>query len=157
MFAFARRKKSLDVSPYIRRICDLTTPNLIAPDDSARLDLRCNRTIPTLVVPWVETRPVTEQGLIALTRDLGDRSAGLVLSHPLRAETLVLGFWVTADDSEGPWFFFGTPRRTAPIGGGYWTLGVELTEFANPEYGEFLEPLLPLARKLLPPLAAATA
>ena len=28
MFTFAKHKKTVDLYPYIRRICDLTTPNL---------------------------------------------------------------------------------------------------------------------------------
>lgn len=151
MFSFFKAKKIIDVGPYLRRLCDLTTPNLASSTDSARAETRYNRTIPTLVCPWSDGYPETEKSVIGLSKDISDRGVGLVLSAPFYAEEVVLGFWLNRDTMEVPWFFLGYATRLSAMGGGFWTLGVEVREFANTEFSERMMPLTNLAAKLLPP------
>lgn len=154
MFSFTKSKQSIDLSPFIRRICDLTTPNLTSSPELARAENRYNRALPSLIMPWVAGRPVLDQSLFGLTKDIADRGIGLILSAPLEADELLVGFWLNAEEMHEPWFFTGSSRRCAPIGGGFWTLGVELNEFANPMLTAKLESLMPLAAELLPPDAS---
>ena len=150
MFSFSKRKKAVDLSPFIRRICDLTTPNMTSSPELVRAENRYNRAIPTLVVPYSGGRLMTDRYIMGITKDIADRGIGLILNQPFDASEVMLGFWMDDDEMTEPWFFNATSRRCAPIGGGFWTLGVELDEFANTHLGSKLQALEALAAELLP-------
>ena len=151
MYSFTQHKKMVDLQPYIRRISDLTTPNL-ASSSSGRSEDRLNRTIPTLLTPWENGRPSVDEVSICLTTDVADRGIGLVLSQPFRADRVLLGYWVSEEDMSEPWFFRADVRRNQPMGGRYWILGVELTEVAQIEQKDVLAALKVAAADLLPPV-----
>lgn len=151
MFSFTKRKKSVDLSPYVRRICDLTTPNMTTSTELVRVENRYNRVIPTLILPCVGGRPLLDAHVIGVTKDIADHGIGLVLSEPFQAKNVLLGFWIDSEKMSEPWFFSATARRCVAVGGGFWTLGVELDEFANPILGHAYKSLLPLASELLAP------
>ncbi len=149
MFSFSKQKKVVDLCPYISKLCNFTTPNLPTVDGT-RSENRYNRTIPTLIGPWENGRPVMEECGIALTSDLSDRGIGIVLSQPFHGENVIVGYWACLELTPEPWYFLGRVRRHAAIGGGFWTLGVELTEFANRTHSEEVAKLKPKAQRLLP-------
>lgn len=150
MFSFAVRKKKTDTVRYVRRLSDLTTPNMGTMGELSREENRYNRTLPALLCPWEREQAVVEECAFVLTRDLSDHGIGLTLNAPFTAEDALLGFWLPSDEMSEPWFFVSRTRRLTPMGGGFWSLGVELVEFANPNYGEQLEILKPVALHLLP-------
>lgn len=154
MFSFTNHKKTVSLYPYIRRICDLTTPN-VATTFAGRSEDRFNRTIPTLLCPWEHERPLVDESCICITSDLANRGIRLVLNQPFRAESVVLGYWMDSDEMREPWFFLGEIRRNQPIGGGFWAVGIELTEFANTDHKETLANLRGAAANLLPPVGVA--
>ena len=47
---------------------------------------------------------------------------------------------------------FSFAKRKKTVDGGFWAVGIEITEFANTNYNETLAVLKPLAAKLLSPL-----
>jgi hypothetical protein len=155
MFSFTRRKRILELQPYMRRLCDLTAPNVRA-NEEERVENRYNRTIPTLLCPWTAAGPVLEQCEVVLTRDLSDRGIGLVTSAPLDDPRIVVAFWLSREQME-PWFFLGEVQHSQPLGSGLWSLGVRLTEYANDEYREQLRELQTRAASLLPPAPQFTA
>ena len=130
MYSFSDSKMVVDIYPYIRRICDLSTPNLPT-TLSGRSEDRFNRAIPTLLCPWEKRNPSAAKSLICLTTDLADRGIGLIVSQPFLAKRVIVGYWLQSPEMPQPWFFRGEVRRTQPIGGGFWSIGVELTEFVN--------------------------
>ncbi len=150
MFSFTKRKKTVDVNTHMRRLCDLTTPNLTAKTEG-RCENRYNRSIPTLIGPWQDDHPSVDECIIGLTSDISDRGVSLILSQPFRADAVVVGYWITSDEICEPWFFLGNIRRNQAIGGGFWTVGIELVEFANPNYTDPLAALNPLASQLCAP------
>ena len=153
MFSFSKRskrKKTDDLYPYIRRICDITTPGHTT-TMKGRSENRYNRRIPTLLSPWQDDRPLVDECSTGLTCDMADRGIGLVLNQPFCADSVVVGYWISCDEMSEPWFFIGNIRHNQAIGGGFWAVGIELTEFANPNYIETLSVLKPLAENLLSP------
>lgn len=150
MFSFSKRKKVVDLCPRIRRLCDLTSPNL-STTLSGRSENRYNRAIPTLLGPWQEDHPVVDESTIGLTSDIADRGVCLVLNQPFLAESVVVGYWVSLEAMSEPWYFLGNICRNQPVGGGFWAVGIELAEFANANHVEELAALTPLAAKLLAP------
>lgn len=152
MFSFAKSKQVVDVYPYVRRLCDLSAPNLAVSE--RRSEDRHIRAIPALLVPWKDGRPLVNNSVIGLTSDIADRGVGLILHEPFRAESVVVGYWAASDDMLEPWYFLGSICHEQALGGGYRSVGVEFAEFANADYTDELLPLRPLAAKLLPPAEA---
>jgi len=150
VFSFNRRKQSLEFQRLLGRLRDATLPNHLSQGEPQRRDDRFNRAIPTLLCPWEHDAPVVAEATFGLTRDIADHGVGLVMHQPLRVAHVVLGYWTDTDDASQPWFFVGESRRNVAIGGGFWTLGIELLEYANGRYAAQLQELLPMARKLLP-------
>ena len=91
---------------------------------------------------------------MVITKDFGDRGLGLILNHPFPTQEVVVGFWLNTSEAQDPWFFLGKIQRSLQIGGGFWLLGVEMQEFMNERWPLQLQPLLPLAHKLVPPAPA---
>jgi hypothetical protein len=131
MFSFTDQKSINDLLPYIRRMCDLTTPNLTRKSLSGRSENRYNRAIPTLLSPWRNSKPVLQGTLVCLTCDLADRGVGLIVNQACQLKTVVVGYWIPSAEMTEPWFFLGEVRRSQEIGGGYWSMGVELAGMAN--------------------------
>ena len=98
-----------------------------------------------------DEKPFVDEWSTCLTSDLSDRGARLVLSQPLHAEQVLLGYWIDDADMTEPWFFLADVRRCRAAGGGFWNLGVELMEFANDSLREEIAPLRKFAERLLPP------
>jgi hypothetical protein len=151
MFSFNARKKRGDVRRYLARICDHTTPNYAAPCEDERAKNRHNRSIPTLICPWENGMPCVDEAAFVLTKDISDAEIGIVSNQPICANEVLVALWPGEEVSQTPWFFLCEVRRNAPLGGGFWILGVELIEFANAEYQNLIKPLMPLAERLRVP------
>lgn len=155
MFSFDNRKQTLEVQRRVRRLADLTTPNLDQQGSQERAEDRCNRTIPVLLCPWEDNRPALDACMYALTKDISTRGVGLVMNQPFRAVEVVVGFWLDDERMQQPWFFLGTTQRLQKIGGGYWAMGIEFDEFVGPPLRDQLAPLETRARQLQPAPAPA--
>lgn len=151
MYTFQERVPSQTVQTRLRRLGDLTVPNSPLCGDSTRGIPRHNRAIPTLICPWKNGVADIERCTIAITRDLGDDGVGLLLTHPVTARELLVGYLLPDAAVTDPWFFRGTTQHNTPIGGGYWVVGVELHEFLTNQRHSSLIELEPLTQKLLPP------
>lgn len=137
---------------YLRRICDATSPNMPRLDDS-RGDTRQNRILAVLVTCWENDRPVPSESITALTRDISDRGISLTLPAPIRFEDIAVGFWLPKIHGPEPWFFLGRVHQSTPIGGGFWSLGIEVKRLLS--HAE-CQPMIPVAKKRLPAHAAPT-
>ncbi len=146
MFRGKQRDEQNKAAAYLRRICDLTSPNLPRFDD-LRGEHRQNRTIPVLLTPWEDDLALVAESVTALTKDISDRGLSLTLPAPFRAEHVVAGFWVPGvSDGGQPRFLLGTTRQNVPIGGGFWALGIETLRLLNSAEAE---PLLAVAQSRL--------
>ena len=130
MYSF-EPKKTTQVQSRIRRILDLTVPNLSRELFRDRIEDRNGRVIPALLCPWKNDAPVVDQLALVLTRDFSSEGVGLVLRDPFFEGDVLLGFWLGAEIMEQPWFFLGTAQHLLEFGGGFWTLGVHLNEFVG--------------------------
>ena len=95
--------------------------------------------------------PCVDECAFVLTKDLSDAGIGIVANQPICASKVLIGIWPNEKVANEPWFFVSEVIRNAPLGGGFWVLGIELTEFANQEYQDVLKPLQTLAERLRVP------
>jgi len=146
MFSFDTRKRLVEVRGFVRRLVDLTSPNLPPLEGDSRAEQRSNRSLPALLAPWADGQPVVDESTYAFTKDFSDRGLSLVLHQPFKAAQVVVAVWLL----ESPRFALGEVRQIVPLGGGYWQLGVELTELLDSAEFPQVESLAPLATHLVP-------
>jgi hypothetical protein len=107
--------------------------------------------LPVLLAPWEQGEPVVDESTYAITKDFSDRGLSLTLPQPFKADQIVVGLWL-----ESPRFMLGEIRQSTPLGGGFWQLGVELTDFLKPAEYPQIGSLVPLAARLVPHAKGAT-
>ena len=146
MFSFRKRKKQIEVHTLIRRAVDASSPNRPPVEGELRWENRSNRTIPVLLTPLEGGDLSFGETTIALTKNLSSQGLALVLHQPFRAERVVIGFWGEGEAE----FVLGELRQNAPLGGGYWQVGLELTERICAADYPALEALVPQAARLVP-------
>ena len=150
MFFTKDKANKSRLESYLRRICDLTSPNLPRQDEFRGSD-RQNRTIPVLVSPLENGVPVVEETTTALTKDVSNRGLSVTMPHPFRCDEAVVGFWLPRVQDHSPWFFRSIVRPNIPIGGSFWALGLEAVEVLTIEPQTEFGRLLPLIKELIPP------
>jgi hypothetical protein len=155
MFSFNRRKREIELRSVLGRIIDVTSPNITPPEGDCRIYDRFNRTMPVLLTPWENGRPSIGESANAITKDISDQGVAVILPQPFRCQEVVVGFWLRSSSQvatgDAPSFCLGQVRQSVQIGGGFWQLGIELTELVNVSDSRELELLVPVAANLLPP------
>jgi hypothetical protein len=146
MLWFQSRNKHFEVYRVIRRLINASTPNRIPLRGESRWELRSNRTIPVLLVPYDHNELSVGEICYALTKNLSSQGLALVLHQPLHAEQVVVGFWSNAEAH----FVAGKLRQSVSLGGGFWQLGLETTEILSVGRVPKLARLLPWAARLDP-------
>lgn len=146
MLWFQNRDKHFAVHRVIRRLINASTPNTIPLRGESRWELRSNRTMPVLLVPYDNGRLETGEQAYALTKNLSSQGLALVLHQPLRADRVVVAFWA----GDEPHFFAGEVRQSVPLGGGFWQIGVETSELLTLDNLPDLKRLVPFAARLDP-------
>ena len=155
MFSFTTKKQQNDVKTMLARICDHTTPNMAAPSEHDRTENRFNRSIPTLLCPWENGEPCPDDNVFVLTKDVSDIGIGIIAHQPIRVANVVVGLWPNDEIAAEPWFFTGEVKRNAPMGGGFWIMGIELTDCLNLDFSDALQSLRRLAKRLRVPATVA--
>jgi hypothetical protein len=146
MLWFKTRDRQVEIHRVIRRLINTSTPNRVPLQGESRWESRSNRTIPVLLVPYDHNELSASEVVYALTKNLSSQGLALVLHQPLRAEQVVVGIWSNAQAH----FVSGKVRQTVVLGGGFWQLGVEMTDLLCVAHMRELVRLLPLAARLDP-------
>ena len=146
MFFTRKQGERRRIEGYLRRICDLTTPNLLQAEEF-RSRTRYNRVFPVVLAPWDAGRPVATEATTALTRDICDHGLSVTMPRPFQFEEVAIGIWVSRDEGCDPWFFRSLVCQNVSIGGGFWALGLQVVEILNAAH---VAGLVPLVQQLLP-------
>jgi hypothetical protein len=146
MLWFQSRDKHAEVHRVIRRLINASTPNRIPLRGESRWELRSNRTIPVLLVPYDDNELSVGELAYGLTKNLSGQGLALVLHQPLRADRLVVGIW-SGNEAH---FVSGEVRQSIALGGGFWQIGVEAVELLSIGRSPELTRLLPWAARLDP-------
>ncbi len=124
MFSFKKRKKLQVVQGMIRRIVDLSTPDFRHQLKELRKEKRAARSLPVLIVPFVDDQPMMNHTSFGVTRDLSSTGVSVLAQNLIESAEIGIGFWLDGACE----FFRGTVRHRRPSDGGYWQIGVELDE-----------------------------
>ena len=150
MFSFSKRKKKVDMAPFIRRIIDLTTPNKPTIDDQ-RFELRYNRTMPALLHPWVNNSPDLKRTTIGITKDFCDHGVGMIAISELDEPQYVISIWPQGEDVNEPYHFIANLRDFRKLSLGMWTAGFEFEDLVNSAAAKWLDELNDVAERALLP------
>ena len=126
MYSFESNKDHVDVQGFVQRIANASTPNFPTPGSQVRVQNRYNRTLPVVLLPWEDERPIVDAPIFAITKDISDVGMALVLPAPLTDGCLACGFWL---DSAA--YVVGEVRQCVAFGGGFWQIGIEMTKLIN--------------------------
>ena len=146
MFNFSRNR-SAEAQPFIRKIIDLSTPNLTRSND-ARMARRYNRCLPVIISPWNRKKPNLDQIAIGITSDISDGGFAIITQAEIEHEQFVVGFFL-ADSMDVPWYFLADVRIQKEIVPGFNKMGMEIAEFLNENRRKVTMPLDEIVYKFL--------
>lgn len=145
MFSFDTRKRLVAIRGFVRQLMDTTSPNRPPLEGEFRAENRSSRALPILLAPWENLQPIVDESTYAVTKDFSDHGLSLVLHQPFKSDQVVVVLWL-----EHAYFGLGEVRQNVPLGGGFWQVGIELTDVVNTGEYPQLESLLPMAARLVP-------
>lgn len=149
MFSFSKSKKIIEVAPKLRKLIDLTCPNLPASSDD-RSSRRYNRSLPVMLADWEPgTDPTFDNVGLGFTTDISDRGFCVLTQFVPKQHENVLALCTTQDDVKEFWFFhvsFMTHRREPQD---FLRIGYSVLEFLNEDYSSITNRLIPKLEELM--------
>ena len=153
MFSYPNHKQFSELNGFVRRLTNLTSPNVPRSEGENRAEMRNNRTFAVLLVPCDGNDLAVHDTTTAVTKDLSEQGISLVLNQPFQPEVVVLGFWPVWDSNTidaQPTFVRGHVRQNAEIGGGFWQIGVQFEGKATEKEFPTLDQVFASAARLIP-------
>jgi len=133
-------KKTVDATPYLRRILDLTTPSRIR-NPELRATSRYDRGLPIAICQWKQGQPIVDSIQLGMTRDISDKGIAFLSTRDLDYTEAVFTILVDEEVSSELWFFQSSIVRTTKYFG-FVEYGMQVNEFLNEEHRKQLQPLI---------------
>jgi hypothetical protein len=133
---FTRDKKRA-VQSFILNVVNNNCPELAALVEGPRLENRVNLTVVVLVVPVENDRPLVGKAFTAVTKEFSTTGLAVVLDGPMGLDEAIVGFRWQREMT----FIRAATRHLNPMGGGFFQLGLQLTEVVHPSDVPGLESL----------------
>jgi len=132
MQLFTRDKKRA-VQSFILSLVNNNCPELAALTEGPRLESRVNLTLPVLVLPVEDGRPVVGKAFSAVSKEFSTTGVAVVLDGPVGLDEAIIGFRVERETT----FIRATVKHLTPMGGGFFHLGFQMDEVVH--VGDFPE------------------
>jgi hypothetical protein len=127
MSLFSKRK-DLAVHSLVLKLVNTHCPKLTAMLDGPRQDSRVNLTVVALVIPIDGKQIQLPRAFTAVTKEFSNDGVSLVLNEPIGLDWAILGF-----RQEGQMEFVRAQvKHLDPMGGGFYQLGLQMTEVVSP-------------------------
>jgi hypothetical protein len=123
------RNKTRAVQSFILKVVNNNCPELAALTEGSRLESRVNLTVAVLVVPVEAGRPLVQKAFTAVTKEFSTTGLALVLDEPWALDEVLVGFRWQRELT----FIRATAKHLNPIGGGFFQLGLQMTEVVGPD------------------------
>ena len=139
MFSFSKRKKVVEAAPKMRKLIDMTSPNLSLGRNEVRHTRRYNRCIPAIISDWDEKKgPDMKDIGFGFITDISDSGLCLLGKYCPKTKDSVIGVYIEQADMPEPFFFHAQFRgyRKEPLD--YLRLGFSVEEYLNENYGNLL-------------------
>ncbi len=126
MSLFSKRK-DLAVHSLVLKLVNTHCPKLTAMLEGPRRDSRVNLVIVALVVPIDKGQAQLPRAFTAVTKEFSNNGVGLVLNEPIDLDWAILGFRLEGQME----FVRAQTKHLDPMGGGFYHLGLQLTEVVS--------------------------
>jgi hypothetical protein len=131
------RDKTRAVQSFILKVVNNNCPELAALIEGPRLENRVNLTVVVLVVPLENGQPLARKAFTAVTKEFSTTGLALVLDEPKALDEVIIGFRWQREMT----FIRATAKHLNPLGGGFFQLGLQMTEMVYPNEVPGLESL----------------
>jgi hypothetical protein len=121
---YQARKKLLGVQNFVLKVINNNCPELKAQIEGPRRDKRVNLTVAVLVLPLVDGKIQVGEAFRAVTQELSVIGVGIVLDREIELNEVILGFLIEGDIT----FIHATAKHISPMEGGFYHLGLEMSE-----------------------------
>ena len=132
MTLFTRDRKR-SVQSFILKVVNNNCPELAALIEGPRLEQRVNLTVVVLIVPVENGKLITKKAFTAVTKEFSTTGLAVVIDEPKGLDEVIVGFRWEREKT----FVRATAKHLNPMGGGFYQLGLQMTEMAHP--GEYPE------------------
>ncbi len=126
--AFQQRQKKQEVWKCLRRVLDRNSITGLLPDDDVRSVKRFPYCSPVMLQLCSNDQPAPCEPVFAISKDLSDDGIALITNQPLEEVQVLCVLW-----QDGPHYILGDVRQCQYVGGGFWKVGVQLTEIVSSE------------------------
>jgi hypothetical protein len=125
---FFWQKPSSEVPDFLTRLVSANDLNSVAVADSRRSEERMNLTVPVLIIPLDEQKPVLDRLFAAVTRDFSTAGLSVVLETPRGLDEAIIALpWENAAK-----FVRAKAEHLNPMGAGFYQLGFHLIAIVHP-------------------------
>jgi hypothetical protein len=124
---FQDRKKTREVQNFVLKVVNNNCPELKALFEGPRRDKRANLTLVVLVVPLEDGKLQANDAFFAITQELSITGVGIILDRQRSLDEVILGFRLGADLT----YVRAAAKHLSPMGGGFFHLGLEMTEIVH--------------------------
>ena len=132
------KNKEREVQTFILHLMNNHCPGLSVLDhEDSRRECRANLTLVVLVVPLQDGKPDALRAFPAVTKEFACSGVSLVLDQPLPLEEAYLIF----REESRVTYVLARAKHLSPMGGGFFQLGMEMTEIVSEEDCPELKPL----------------
>ena len=123
---FNQRTKKQEVWKCLRRILDRNAAEQLLLGKEDRKEKRIPFSLPVLLQPCSPDQDIWCEPIFAVTKDLSDDGVAVISRQPLDQSTVICVIW-----ADGPIFLSGDIRQCHHLGGGFWKIGMELSEIVS--------------------------
>ncbi len=123
---FNQRKKKQEVWKCLRRILDRNSAEQLLLGKEDRKEKRIPFSLPVLLQPCMADEHPWCEPIFAVSKDLSDDGVAVIACQPLEKSQVICVIW-----KDGPVFFSGDIRQCEQLGGGFWKIGLELSEIVS--------------------------
>ena len=152
MFSFLKRKDGIDIAAIVRRLVDVTTPNLPQSDEH-RSERRFNRTLPIVITPLIGDSPKLDEACLAITHDLSDSGLGATTFEEITGDQYLVALWPPHEIYDEPLTFSCSKRCSRQVAIGLWATGFSIDRVMSIYHRSVIAKNTAVAARLLRPTA----
>lgn len=123
---FNQRTKKQAVWKCLRRVLDRNSADQLLLGKEDRKEQRIPFSIPVLLQTGVADADAWSKPIFAVTKDMSDDGISIIAHQSIEPSQVICVIW-----EDGPVFLSGEMRQCQPLGGGFWKIGMELSEIVS--------------------------
>ncbi len=123
---FNQRKKKQEVWKCLRRILDRNSAEQLLLGKDDRKEKRIPFSLPVLLQTGLADQQPWSKPIFAVTKDISDDGVAVIAHQSIEQSQVICVIW-----EDGPIFLSGEIRQCEQLGGGFWKIGMELSEIVS--------------------------